>query len=40
MTSTRPYRPARVPEDAAEELRRGAGSQFDEQVVEALLRVV
>ena len=40
MTSDRPYRPALAPADAAHELRRGAGSQFDEDVVEALLRVV
>jgi HD-GYP domain-containing protein (c-di-GMP phosphodiesterase class II) len=40
ITSERPYRPALAPADAAEELRRGAGSQFDEDVVEALLRVV
>jgi putative nucleotidyltransferase with HDIG domain len=40
MTSERPYRQALDPDEAAEELRRGAGRQFDEQVVEALLRVV
>jgi diguanylate cyclase (GGDEF)-like protein len=40
MTSDRPYRPALGAEEAAEELRRGAGRQFDERVVEALLRVV
>ena len=40
MTSQRPYRSALVPADAADELRRGAGTQFDEVVVEALLRVV
>ena len=40
MTSERPYRPARSPEEAAEELRRGADRQFDGDVVEALLRVV
>jgi diguanylate cyclase (GGDEF)-like protein len=40
MTSDRPYRPALDPEAAAQELRRGSGAQFDEQVVEALLRVV
>jgi diguanylate cyclase (GGDEF)-like protein/putative nucleotidyltransferase with HDIG domain len=40
MTSDRPYRRALAPADAAAELRRGAGSQFDELVVEALLRVV
>jgi diguanylate cyclase (GGDEF)-like protein/putative nucleotidyltransferase with HDIG domain len=40
MTSDRPYRAALAPDEAAEELRRGAGRQFDEQVVDALLRVV
>lgn len=40
MTSERPYRPAMAAEDAAQELRRGAGKRWDEQVVEALLRAV
>jgi HD-GYP domain-containing protein (c-di-GMP phosphodiesterase class II) len=40
MTADRPYRPALPSDEAAEELRRGAGSQFDLQVVDALLRVV
>jgi two-component system, cell cycle response regulator len=40
MTSERSYRPALAPDEAARELRRGAGSQFDEGVVEALLRAV
>ena len=40
MTSERPYRPALAPEDAAGELRRGAGRQFRADVVEALLRAV
>jgi diguanylate cyclase (GGDEF)-like protein len=40
MTSHRPYRPAYGTEDAAEELRRQAGSQFRSDVVEALLRAV
>jgi diguanylate cyclase (GGDEF)-like protein/putative nucleotidyltransferase with HDIG domain len=40
MTSPRPYREAMPTEQAAEELRKGAGEQFDERVVEALLRVV
>ena len=40
MTSRRPYRAALGPGEAAEELRRGAGRQFDEQVVDALLRVI
>jgi HD-GYP domain-containing protein (c-di-GMP phosphodiesterase class II) len=40
MTSERSYRPALAPEEAARELQRGAGSQFDERVVDALLRAV
>ena len=40
MTSERAYRPALTPEQAAAELRRGAGSQFDADVVDSLLRVV
>ena len=40
MTSDRPYRPALALDQAAEELRAGAGRQFDERVVEALLRIV
>jgi diguanylate cyclase (GGDEF)-like protein len=40
MTSDRPYRVALGADEAAEELRHGAGTQFDERVVEALLRVV
>jgi HD-GYP domain-containing protein (c-di-GMP phosphodiesterase class II) len=39
MTTDRPYRAAMPIEDAVEELLRGGGSQFDERVVEALLRV-
>src|SRR5260370_36408470 len=37
MTSTRSYREARRMSDAIEELRRGAGSQFDPVLVEALI---
>lgn len=37
MTSEQPYGAARDPEVAREELRRGAGTQFDERVVEAFL---
>jgi len=37
MTSDRVYRPALAPEDARCELRRGAGTQFDPQIVEAFL---
>ena len=36
ITSNRPYHPARTPEEALEELRACAGSQFDAAVVEAL----
>ena len=35
ITAGRPYRAARAPEQALDELRRGAGSQFDPAVVEA-----
>jgi diguanylate cyclase (GGDEF)-like protein len=37
MTSGRPYRPALAPDEAIVELRAGAGTQFDPQVVDALL---
>ena len=40
MTSDRPYRSALDHETALGELRAGAGSQFDPQVVEALLKTV
>jgi len=40
MTSRRCYRSALPLDEAAEELRRGSGQQFDGQVVEALLRAV
>lgn len=40
MTAERPYRPPLDPVAASEELRRGAGRQFDERVVDAILRVV
>jgi diguanylate cyclase (GGDEF)-like protein len=40
MTAPRPYRAPLDPLAASEELRRGAGRQFDERVVEAILRVV
>jgi diguanylate cyclase (GGDEF)-like protein len=40
MISDRPYRTAPGQEFAIEELRRHAGTQFDEQVVEALMRVL
>jgi two-component system cell cycle response regulator len=38
MTSPRPYRSARGPEEALAELRRCAGTQFDPNIVEALAR--
>ncbi len=37
MIADRPYRAALSPDDAAAELRRGAGVQFDPDVIEALL---
>ncbi len=37
MTSDRPYRPAMTQQRARQELRDGAGSQFDPLVVQALL---
>jgi len=37
MTNDRPYRPAMTMERAQEELRAGAGTQFDPRTVEALL---
>ena len=40
MISERPYSVAMVPARALEELRRGAGSQFDPQVVAAFERVL
>jgi len=40
MTNKRPYRPALSADDAADELRRGAGRQFRADVVDALLRAV
>jgi HD-GYP domain-containing protein (c-di-GMP phosphodiesterase class II) len=40
MTEGRPYRAARTPQEAVEELRQSAGSQFDPQVVEALAACV
>ena len=40
MTSDRPYRPGRPPEEALEELLRNSGTQFRPDVVEAVTRVV
>jgi HD-GYP domain-containing protein (c-di-GMP phosphodiesterase class II) len=39
MTSARAYRPPMSHEEAAAELRRCAGTQFDSEIVEALLRL-
>jgi HD-GYP domain-containing protein (c-di-GMP phosphodiesterase class II) len=39
MTSELPYRAARTPEAAVEELRRCSGTQFDAEVVETLITV-
>jgi HD-GYP domain-containing protein (c-di-GMP phosphodiesterase class II) len=39
MTTDRPYRAARNPDEALAELQRCSGTQFDPQVVAALLRV-
>jgi HD-GYP domain-containing protein (c-di-GMP phosphodiesterase class II) len=38
MTSDRPHRPARSPEDAVDELLRCAGAQFDTSVVNAFMQ--
>ena len=38
MTTSRPYRAARAPQDAYEEILSNAGTQFDPQVVEAFRR--
>jgi diguanylate cyclase (GGDEF)-like protein len=40
MITARPYRAPMSHEDAADELRRGAGSQFDPAVLDALLEVL
>ena len=40
MSSSRPYRDARSREEAVDEVRRMASSQFDPAVVEAFLRVI
>lgn len=40
MTTERPYKKALSFEEAMEELKRGAGSQFDPQVVAAFLRII
>jgi diguanylate cyclase (GGDEF)-like protein len=40
MTSDRPYRPAMPHAEAREELRRGAGTQFDPRVAQAVLEIL
>jgi diguanylate cyclase (GGDEF)-like protein len=40
MSSARPYRPALSREDVLEELRKGAGSQFDPNLVEVFIEIV
>jgi diguanylate cyclase (GGDEF)-like protein len=40
ITSDRPYRPARSPAEAIEELERFAGTQFDELLVQAFARAM
>jgi HD-GYP domain-containing protein (c-di-GMP phosphodiesterase class II) len=40
MSSARPYRPALCDEKVLKELRRGAGSQFDPQLVEVFIGII
>jgi diguanylate cyclase (GGDEF)-like protein len=40
ITSARPYREARAPQEALAELRRFSGTQFDPAIVETLVRVL
>jgi len=40
ITSERPYRPARSAQEAMEEIKKNAGTQFDEKVVKAFLKVL
>lgn len=40
MISDRPYRPARSPKEALEELKKGAGTQFDPNLVKVFVRLL
>ena len=40
ITSERPYQPALAKKEALDELRRGAGTQFDERVVKAFIGLI
>jgi HD-GYP domain-containing protein (c-di-GMP phosphodiesterase class II) len=40
MTSTRPYRPGRTLEQAIDEMRRCAGTQFDRRCVDAFIAIL
>jgi diguanylate cyclase (GGDEF)-like protein len=40
MTASRPYAPARTEAEALDELRRGAGTHFDPEIVEAFVNLI
>lgn len=40
ITSERPYRPARTPEEAVDELERFAGTQFDEMIAKTFVEII
>ena len=40
ITSERPYRPARTPAEAVDELERFAGTQFDEMIVKTFVELI
>ncbi len=40
MTSDRPYRPALSQKESIEELKKGSGSQFDPDVVDAIIKIL